>query len=107
MTNRTYDKKNLNDYDAITSSLHNALVKIEKDTRLPATQAQIVRMTGIHRNTLRNRESPLIKLQEIKKNRKLTQNLIKAEKLDSIKVLEEKLLKMSKELAYWYESNRT
>lgn len=106
MPKRTFDKANKDDYDENTVILHNALVKIEKNSKLPATQAQLVKMTGMHRNTIRNREFPLIKLREIKENRKFLESQVKLEKQDSIKSLEEKLIKISKELAYWYGNCR-
>lgn len=71
MNNQAYDQKNSEDYETNTLSINKALLEIEQDPKLKATIAQLSKMTGIHRNTITNRDWPIQKLREIKDKRKL------------------------------------
>lgn len=69
MNHQAYDQKNKADFNDYTSTLEKALKEIENNKNLKASVAQLERMTGIHRNTISNREWPVKKLKEIKKER--------------------------------------
>jgi len=106
MTEQAYHGKNIDDYDRYTKLLEDALNSIETDNILPATQEQLVLMTGIHRNTIRERKFPKERLAEIKKERKIKAKEEKQKKKDQLDELKEKLEKVSKELVYWFSEYR-
>ena len=65
MKNQAYDLKNTENYEANTLKINNALLQIEHNPKLKATIAQLCKLTGIHRNTIRNRFEPIEKLKEM------------------------------------------
>lgn len=69
MKNQAYDLKNTDNYEANTLKINQALLQIEQNLKLKATVAQLSKLTGIHRNTIRNRFEPIKKLKEIKEAR--------------------------------------
>jgi hypothetical protein len=106
MTEQAYDEKNINDYDTYTKLLEDALSSIEKDHNLPATQEQLVLMTGIHRNTIRERAFPKKRLTKIKEKRKIKAKEEKQKKKDELDELKDKLEKVSKEVVHWFSEYR-
>ncbi|MEF1280572.1 hypothetical protein QTO05_15735, partial [Vibrio fortis] len=68
----SYNESNQNDSDEYTKVINAALYKIESNPGLKPTIAQIVKMTGLHRNTISNRGWPSAKLKEIKAERHQT-----------------------------------
>ncbi|EMP4392855.1 TPA: hypothetical protein ACGUPI_000360 [Vibrio vulnificus] len=68
MTN-TYDEANQQEFDENTKVINAALYKIESNPELKPTIAQLVKLTGLHRNTISNRGWPSSKLNAIKDDR--------------------------------------
>jgi len=102
-----FDTKNQRDFDENTEKLVTAIDKINNTPSLPATIAELSRLTGLHRNAISNRVWPNQKLKLIKEKRK---NQKKAEtnpteNKNPIKVLEEKLDNAKNELVYWFNKN--
>ncbi|MBB1436709.1 MULTISPECIES: hypothetical protein [Pseudoalteromonas] len=102
-----FDTKNQRDFDENTEKLVAAIDKINNTPSLPATIAELSRLTGLHRNAISNRVWPNQKLKLIKEKRK---NQKKAEtnptvNKNPIKVLEEKLDNAKNELVYWFNKN--
>lgn len=103
MSNRTYDQKNKEDFEANTLSLNNALREIESNKKLKATVAQLSKMTGIHRNTISNRVEPVQKLKLIKEKRIAELKAHNNQNSSSIKKsIEEKLNQSQSEIIYWF-----
>lgn len=67
--NHFYDKKNQEDHELNSEKITEALSKIESDFELKPTIAQLGKLTGLHRNTLRNREWPVRELERIRTSR--------------------------------------
>jgi len=98
-----YDEKNEKDFEENTTLIMDALEKIRKDKTLKPFVKTICDLTGIHRNTLRNRVWPLQKLEEIKTERNLVKSKVLSKTFrNSESVLQEKLDNAQKELVYWY-----
>ena len=102
-----FDTKNQRDFDENTEKLVAAIDKINNTPSLPATIAELSRLTGLHRNAISNRVWPNQKLKLIKEKRK---NQKKAEtnptvNKNPIKVLEDKLDNAKNELVYWFNKN--
>lgn len=102
MNNQAYDQKNSEDYETNTLSINKALLEIEQDPKLKATIAQLSKMTGIHRNTITNRDWPIQKLKEIKDKRKLKDEDSKNHMVVNEISLGEKLVLTQNEVIYWF-----
>ena len=102
MNNQAYDQKNSEDYEMNTLSINKALLEIEQDPKLKATIAQLSKMTGIHRNTITNRDWPIHKLKEIKDKRKLKNEESKNHMVVNEISLGEKLVLTQNEVIYWF-----
>lgn len=102
MNNQAYDQKNSEDYEMNTLSINKALLEIEQDPKLKATIAQLSKMTGIHRNTITNRDWPIQKLKEIKNKRKLKDEESKNHMVVNEISLGEKLVLTQNEVIYWF-----
>jgi mannose/fructose/N-acetylgalactosamine-specific phosphotransferase system component IIB len=102
MNNQAYDQKNSEDYEMNTLSINKALLEIEQDPKLKATIAQLSKMTGIHRNTITNRDWPIQKLKEIKDKRKLKDEESKNHMVVNEISLGEKLVLTQNEVIYWF-----
>lgn len=102
MTDQAYDQKNKADFDAYTLALKNALKEIEINKSLKPSVAQLERMTGIHRNTISNREWPKEKLREIKEKREKAEKLLKERGSLKIEPLDKKLTQVQNEVIYWF-----
>lgn len=98
-----YDEKNEKDFEENTSLIIDALEKIRKDITLKPFVKTICDLTGIHRNTLRNRVWPIQKLEEIKNERNLSKSKVLSKVIRNTEnILQEKLNNAQKELVYWY-----
>ena len=102
MNNQAYDQKNSENYEMNTLSINKALLEIEQDPKLKATIAQLSKMTGIHRNTITNRDWPIHKLKEIKDKRKLKNEESKNHMVVNEISLGEKLVLTQNEVIYWF-----
>lgn len=106
MTTKAYDEKNIEDYDRVTRALNEALDKISKNPKLPATQEEVCRIADVHRNTVANRGFPKKRLDKIKERRKEEAKALAKERTDKISELNLQIEKLSSELAFWYAQYR-
>jgi hypothetical protein len=102
MTSQAYNDKNNQDYDDYTRLLDNALDKIENNPKLPATIAQIHKITGIHRNTISVRSFPGERLIKIKNARKLAAKKEKEKIRSQIDELTDERDNIAKEVVHWF-----
>lgn len=102
MNNQAYDQKNSEDYETNTLSINKALIEIEHNQKLKATIAQLSKMTGVHRNTITNRDWPIQKLKEIKEKRKVKDEENKKLVLANKASPDEKLSQTQNEVIYWF-----
>ncbi|MDN4503827.1 hypothetical protein QX776_15555 [Alteromonadaceae bacterium BrNp21-10] len=102
MSEQAYDEKNTKDYDDNTIKLNDALEKISKNSDLPATQKEVARISGIHRNTVSEREFPAIRLKEIKKQRKEQEQQEQQDIKSKVEELTEERDNIAKEVVYWF-----
>lgn len=102
-----FDIKNQRDFDENTEKLVAAIDKINNTPSLPATIAELSRLTGLHRNAISNRGWPNQKLKLIKEKRKTQEQAETKSTINKnpIKVLEEKLDNAKNELVYWFNKN--
>ncbi|EOV1983749.1 TPA: hypothetical protein ACMDQL_003219 [Vibrio parahaemolyticus] len=102
-----FDDRNLRDFEENTEALVKAIDKIKSSSHLPATIAQLSKLTGMHRNAISKRLWPRVKLKEIKNARAVKNKLDSVpRKLDDpVKVLEEKLEHAKHELTYWFNKS--
>ena len=72
-----YDEKNQADFAAVTKRIEDALKQIAEDERLPATQANLAALAGVHRNTFGYKARGIYrdKLKAIKSKRKAKQKI--------------------------------
>lgn len=102
-----FDTKNEIDFEENTTKIISALEKIRKDVNLKLTIKTLSELTGIHRNTLRNRVWPIQKLDEIKSERvnvKAKQDKKMVKRTEDI--LQAKLNNAQKELLYWFTEHK-
>ncbi|EMI4223250.1 hypothetical protein V6439_002364 [Vibrio parahaemolyticus] len=102
-----FDDRNLRDFEENTEALVKAIDKIKSSSHLPATIAQLSKLTGMHRNAISKRLWPRVKLKEIK-NARAVKNKLDSVPLkldDPVKVLEEKLEHAKHELTYWFNKS--
>lgn len=105
MKQQAFESRNKEDFDQNTEALSKALQVIASDNKLKATISELSRISGIHRNTIRNRRWPSERLEAIKEQRKLEELRIKLKKekrQDRVSVLAEKLEKSRLEVVYWF-----
>jgi len=102
MSENAFDERNQQDYDNYTDKINEALDKIASTPSLKATLTELSRLTGMHRNTLTNRDFPKRRLEAIKEERNVRQELKKRKKKDFVKELEEQLDKAGLELVHWF-----
>jgi len=105
MTGQAFDVRNKLDYDMNTELLAQGIMQIAADPKLRPTIAELNRITGIHRNTIRQRDFPLERLKAIKENRRIAviAQRVKAEtKQDPKTVLMQRLEKSRLEVLYWF-----
>jgi hypothetical protein len=102
---RAFDQKNKDDFDQYTELLTRALFDIGANESLKATVAELSRLTGMHRNTIRQRVWPLERLEIIKENRRIEvlRNKVSNKKpVDPMVVLTEKLESARIEVLHWF-----
>jgi hypothetical protein len=104
---QAYEAKNKQDYDDNTDKIYAALDKIKTNKRYKATISQLVELTGIHRNTLRDREFPKERLEEISRERKVREKLDEEPKKNALKELETQLDNAKTELILWFSQHQT
>ncbi|CAM3543496.1 hypothetical protein [Pseudoalteromonas maricaloris] len=102
MSKQAYDDKNLKDYDDITKRLNEALDTISGNPNLPATQQEVAKQSGVHRNTVRERGFPTTRLKNIKKQRKEEEDNKKKETRSANEQLKEERDKIAKEVVHWF-----
>lgn len=101
MSSATYDEKNIEQFEAVTRQLNEALRRIERDSSLSASASSLARLSGIHRNTIYNRKWPQDKLNEIKQKRAQQKEEDATSK--TIKKTPGELLELSRlEVIYWF-----
>ena len=106
---RAFDQKNKEDFDQYTELLTRALFDIGANESLKATVAELSRITGIHRNTIRQRVWPLERLEIIKENRRievLRKKVSNKKPVDPVVVLTEKLEAARIEVLHWFTQAR-
>ncbi len=96
-----YDEANQQQYDDHTKIINAALYKIESNPELKPTIAQLVKLTGLHRNTISNRGWPSSRLNEIKEDRQ-EQKLKAKEDAKQQQDVSVQLDQTVDELLYWH-----
>lgn len=105
MAVQAFQEKNEEDFDNNTEQLAAGIQTIAANGSLKPTVAELSRITGLHRNTIRLRKWPLVRLAEIKETRRLDAISKKAKvavKSDPVSVLENRLEKSRLEVLYWF-----
>ena len=105
MTGQAFDDKNKHDFDKNTELLAQGIMQIASDKSLKPTAAELGRITGIHRNTIRQRRWPLERLEAIKDTRRmevLAQRVKAEKKQDPKTILMQRLEKSRLEVLYWF-----
>lgn len=104
--NQAFDSKNQEDFDKNTGIITDGLMAIGSDSSIKATVAELSRITGIHRNTLRQRLWPIQRLKAIKEDRvvaAIRQRLVKEKAADPLSVLTSKLEASRREVLHWFD----
>lgn len=105
MTDQAFDSRNQLDFDKNTELLAEGIMQIASDSALKPTAAELSRLTGIHRNTIRQRRWPLERLEAIKDSRRievLSQKVKAEKKQDPKTILLQRLEKSRLEVLYWF-----
>ena len=111
-----FDAKNSEDFELVTTAITAALVQIEKNTNLPATQSSLAKLAKVHRNTIRNRSKdnglieggvgwPLSELERIKRERAagaVTKAALERSDKDRIAELESQLEIARIKAGHWF-----
>ena len=123
-----FDEKNAEDFSAYTSRIQRALKRIEQSQQEAVTKANLARLSGVHRNTLRHRAlmscpaehhakanaadygwpySALLEISRARKQRKTKTVQVTPEQKreDEVGRLEKQLAKSRYQVAGWF--NRT
>lgn len=100
--NNHFDVVNQERHDKNTVDIHKALQRIRDDYTLKPTVKVFSDLSGMHRNTLRNRKWPIEELDRIKSDR--NKNIVSDVTKDKSKVtnLEDILDNAKNELVYWF-----
>jgi len=107
MSGQAFDEQNLEDFQDITERINEALLKISSDRSIKATITELASISGVHRNTIRNRAWPVERLNTIKANRKVEdQGQKKGAEPKSVDVLTAKLEQAELEILYWFKEHR-
>jgi hypothetical protein len=105
MAVQAFQEKNEEDFDKNTEQLAAGIQAIASNSSLKPTVAELSRVTSLHRNTIRLRKWPLVRLAEIKETRRLEalSKRVKAKvKSDPVSVLEQRLEKSRLEVLHWF-----
>lgn len=97
-----FDAVNQERHDKNTVAIHQALQIIRDDYTLKPTVKVLSELSGMHRNSLRNRKWPIEQLDKIKSDR--NKNIVLEVTKDKSKVasLEDVLDNAKNELTYWF-----
>ncbi|ESE41670.1 hypothetical protein [Shewanella decolorationis] len=97
-----FDSVNQERHDKNTVAIHQALQRIRDDYTLKPTVKFLSELSGMHRNSLRNRKWPIEQLDKIKSER--NKNIVLEVTKDRSKVasLEDVLDNAKNELTYWF-----
>lgn len=109
MNEQAYDQKNVDDFEEVTERINEALVKIGGDLNIKPTITKLAELSSVHRNTISNREWPIERLKEIKRNRKIEEEKRKEVTNNEprpIDVLTDKLERAHLEILYWFNEYR-
>lgn len=102
MSTQAYDEKNQLDYDENTRKLNNALDEISKNISLKATIQEVSRLSGIGRNTVRDRGFPKARLEKIKSDRKKKALKAREEERTNLEIITEERDKLATEVVHWF-----
>lgn len=105
MSGQAFDSRNQHDFDKNTELLAQGIMQIASDASMKPTAAELSRLTGIHRNTIRQRRWPLERLEAIKDSRRieiLAQKVKAEKKQDPKTILMQRLEKSRLEVLYWF-----
>lgn len=105
MTTQAFDSRNKLDFEKNTEQLAEGILQIASDKSLKPTVAELSRITGIHRNTIRMRGWPMEKLEAIKESRiveAMVQKVKAEKKQDPKTILMQRLEKSRLEVLYWF-----
>ncbi|EKT4493110.1 hypothetical protein ACF8FG_20835 [Pseudomonas sp. YQ_6] len=105
MTDQAFDSRNQLDFDKNTELLAEGIMQIASNSALKPTAAELSRLTGIHRNTIRQRRWPLERLEAIRDSRRievLSQKVKAEKKQDPKTILLQRLENSRLEVLYWF-----
>lgn len=105
MTGKAFEQRNRVDFEKITQTLLKGIAAIRSDSSKKSTIAELARLTGVHRNTIRQRAWPQERLDEIKEIRRrvaAAQKVKVAAREDPVSILTDKLEKSRLEVIYWF-----
>lgn len=102
-----FESRNRDDFEANSKLIDKAVREIERNAELKPTIAQLQKLTGLHRNTLSNREGPKAELKRISELRKkaLQSQPIETPK-DKVAELNLIIENAKSELVFWYNKVR-
>ncbi|AXS84526.1 hypothetical protein [Marinobacter sp. Arc7-DN-1] len=104
MTELPFDQRNQEDFEDVTERISEALLEIASDSKVKATITELAKRAKVHRNTIRNREWPLDRLDAIKLDRKsAVEKKADQNQPKPVDVLAERLEKSHQEILYWYK----
>lgn len=109
MTNRVqaYEEANRQRFQEYTDKINLAIDAIKKNKNYKATQQQVAVLTGIHRNTIRERLLGDKRLATIKREREIEKTLKKVQTKDEKKELENQLDNAKVELVHWFSMHQS
>lgn len=105
MATLDFDQKNREDYDRNTAIITDALMKMAGSSKIKASISELARLSGIHRNTIRDRGWPLERIAAIKKSRQYDiyrQKMEKEKSVDPLSVLSDRLEASRVEVVHWF-----
>lgn len=107
-----FDERNQEDYDKNTQLIVEALEKIRRFPSLKTTKAELVRLTGLSRNTISNRansENPSVinnTLAEISENRKKSVEVAREKNNSAEQEAVQAREQLEKGLIHWFVQSR-
>ncbi|WP_273762131.1 hypothetical protein [Aeromonas hydrophila] len=99
-----YDEKNNTEFNDVTESINEALIKMHNDRSIKCSISSLAKLASVHRNTIRNRVWPLERVAAIKAARKaeLDEKRNNVIEVDPTVELKENIRKCLKEIQYWH-----
>lgn len=102
-----FESRNKDDFEANTKLIDKAIREIERNPELKPTITQLQKLTGLHRNTLSNREGPKAELRRIVELRnQATQSQAVETPKDKVAELNAIIENAKSELVFWYNKVR-